>query len=98
MRRLVYTDGEGRKTIVQIPDGAPESDGAMGILVGPPPLESLGLPLDVEVRLNNELYNRGLFTGQDIKRRTNEVVAAVIAAYKVDAVKIIELYRGGNHA
>ncbi len=92
MREASYTDEEGRQWAVTLPDDAPESDAALGFPLGPPSLEPLGLPLDVEVRMHNQLFGRRLFTRRDVKGRRMEILGAVQAALKVDVVAIANLY------
>jgi hypothetical protein len=78
---------------VSLPDGVPESDAALGIPLGPPSLAPLGLPLDVEVRIHNQLFARRLFTPRDVKTRRMEILGALQAALRVDIVAIAALYR-----
>ena len=92
MRETSYTDDEGRTWAVQLPDGAPESDAVLGLPLGPPSLESLGLPLDVEVRLHNQLFARRLFTRRDVKARRMDIFGALQAALRVDSTAIVMLY------
>lgn len=93
MNRLVdYVDPDGRKFKRLIPAHAPDTDAIMGIEIGPPDLAALGLPLEIERRLNHQLFARGLFTAADVRRRPDSVIAALMAAYKADANKVMELY------
>lgn len=92
LRQATWTDADGRRWRVYLPDGVPEADAVKGIPIGPPPLESLGLPRAQEVRLHNQLYDRQLFTAQDVKRRRQEVMGAILATFKVDAGRVISLY------
>ena len=69
-----------------------DSEACMGIPLGPPSLEHLGLPLAVEVRLHNELFDRGLLTARDAQRRFKEIFAALQAAYGVDQARILGAY------
>lgn len=82
----------GKWYMAQVPDDAPEETWEYGLVIGPPSLESLGLPPSIEVRLHNELYFRGLIQKADIKRRMPDVVAALQSALVVDAQRIAELY------
>jgi hypothetical protein len=93
MRETSYTDDDGRRWAVSLPDGVPESDAALGIPLGPPSLAPLGLPLDVEVRIHNQLFGRRLFTPRDVKTRRMEILGALQAALGVDIVAIAALYR-----
>ena len=93
MREASYTDDEGRQWAVRVPDGVPDADASLGIPLGPPSLESLGLPLEFEVRLHNQLCARRLFTFRDMKTRRMEIMGALQAALKVDIMAIAALYR-----
>ena len=64
-----------------------------GIRIGPPEIEGLGLPLEYEVKLNNQLYNRKLFTLADVRRRPEEIKASLHAIFKIDVGQIINLYK-----
>lgn len=94
MKKVVHKDKKGRLFYVNIPDDAPESHASMGIPIGPPDLSDLGLPIATEVRLNNELFNRGLLIRKDVKSRPIEVFAALQSAFRVDAAAITNLYEG----
>lgn len=96
MREATHTDKKGRKWAVWIPDQAPDSDAAMGIPIGPPSLESLGLPRELEIKLQNELYARRLWRLRDVNQRRQDVVSAIQAALRLDAQKIIDLYPKGE--
>lgn len=90
LKRASWTDPEGRKKVVLIPE---ESDQAeMGIPVGPPDLTKLGLPLELEVRLNNELVNRGIITDIDALRNRSEISLAIQSALKLDANRVLDMY------
>lgn len=92
MRETVYEDMDGRKFKVQIPDDAPDSHARLGIVIGPPDLSELDLPLAVEVRLNNQLFNRGLFRKGDIRRRREELAAALAATLRLDIQTLEGVY------
>lgn len=92
MREASYTDAVGRRWAVLLPDDLPDSDARLGFPLGPPALGRLGLPEDLEVRLHNELFARRIFTEADV-RRTSDIIAALQAAYKVEAMTILELLR-----
>jgi len=96
MKRASYEDAKGRRWATLLADDMPDEDASLGIPLGPPPVEALGLPEEVEVRLHNELFAREIFTAQDAKRRINDVVAALQAALRVDAGLIIGLYLNGS--
>lgn len=92
MKQLDYTDPDGYRYRVLIPEGSPASHAHMGVRVGPPDLATLNLPSHIERRLNNELFSRGLITVADVRRRPGDVQAAVMAAMKADAQTVMALY------
>jgi hypothetical protein len=94
MKQVKYTDLIGRVFLVELPDNAPEEHAEMGAIVGPPDLSGLGLPLEMEVRLNNSLYARGLFTSRDIRRKRGELLAVWQSVLQTDVVKLANLYEG----
>lgn len=91
LKKIEHTDLDGRKYLIELPEefqDMPET----GIIIGPPSLEMLNMPLDMEVELNNQLFDRKLFTWSDVRRRPEEIEAALKAVLKVDVRKIKELY------
>jgi hypothetical protein len=96
LRPVEYKDLDGRLSLRLVPLDAPDSEAAVGIVVGPPPLDALELPEKLAIRLQNEFFHRGLFTEQDIKRRRNDAVAAIMAACRLDIETLLaSLNRGG---
>lgn len=89
MQQISYTDKVGRMWLVNLPDGMPASDASLGIPVGPPSLEGLGFPEEIEVALHNQLFARKIFTWNDANRKRLEVVAAIQGALKLDADRIV---------
>lgn len=75
-----------------LPDDADATDAPLGVPIGPPPLDDLGLPEDTAVRLHNELYARGVLTIDDARRHRADLVAALMAALRVDAETIYNIY------
>lgn len=96
MRRLTYEDNKGRKFLVEVPDNAPDSHAKMGVRVGPPDLSSLDLPVKMEVALNNQLFDRGLITRNDIRFRMQELLASLQAAFAIDVQTLEALYHKEN--
>ena len=90
-----YKDDTGRKWMTLVPQGR-EAEAEIGIPYGPPDTRPLGLSNEIDVRLNNQLFSRRLFKMFDVRKRPQEVVAALQAAYKVDTTRIINLYREDN--
>jgi hypothetical protein len=89
---VTFEDPDGRHFVVLVPSGR-EGNPELGIPVGPPDLSSLDLPLDVEVRLNNQLFQRGLLTLADVRRHTGDVAAAIQATLRIDVASVTALYR-----
>lgn len=92
MREANYRDRQGRQFLVLLPDGVADEDSRMGLPVGPPPLGHLDLPLEVEVRLNNQLFARGIFTWADAKARRQDIFAAWQAALATDCDRVVMAY------
>lgn len=90
---IVTTErNDGRKYKVQVPENATPETWKYGITIGPPDLSGLGLPPAVTTRLHNELFNRGLITKNDVRKKANEVQGALQAALNVDVSLITQLY------
>lgn len=94
LKRVDYTDQDGRKKAVYLPEDALEEDPASGIPIGPPPLAALELPLEIEVRLNNELYHRNILTGLDALKHRDEIGRALQAALRADLDRVLTMYLG----
>ena len=92
MRQSQYQDSAGRYYAVLLPDGLPDSDASLGILLGPPSLKDLNLPETTEIALHNQLFSRRIFTVDDIKRRRQDVTGAIQGALKLDVDRILAVY------
>lgn len=90
--RVKYETSDGLLYDVLIPDGAPAKNAKYGVRVGPPDLSSLGLHKELERRLNNALYHRGLFTLGDVRRRRQDVIAAWQSVLGTDVQRIVDCY------
>lgn len=95
LKTASYEDEVGRKWRTLLPQEAPEDDAPAGIPAGPPSLASLDLPLDIEIRLHNELHARGLLAASDIRHRRQELYAALMAALRIDVERLQALYGEG---
>jgi hypothetical protein len=60
MKRVVYTDSEGYKRVVEVPDHYTKDEYDKGIYLGPPDLEELGLYHTTQKKLSNALVDAGL--------------------------------------
>ena len=96
MRNVVYTDVEGRLFRVLLPEDSPDEHVIYGITVGPPDLSSMNLPLALEVRLNNQLLHRGLFTKEDLRKNRHHLIGAIQSALSLDVQKLEEIYFEGS--
>lgn len=92
MRRADWTDADGRNWATLLPDGAIDAEASRGVPLGPPSLATLGLPLDVEVRLHNQLHAREIWGPREAGKRIADVRAALEAALKVDVQTILAIY------
>ena len=92
LRFAMWTDADGRQWRTAIPESAADHEAKRGVPAGPPSLEPLGLPLDVEIRLHNELVARRIFTYDDARRKRADVQNALSSALKADTSRIIDLY------
>lgn len=94
LREVTWSDRDGRRFVVMLPDLVPDSEARRGVPIGPPDLSGLGLPHSVEVRLNNELVARRLLRREDLRGRIAELTSAVMAACRLDAQAVEALYEG----
>lgn len=93
MRRVTQVDSHGRWTAVWLPDGAPDSDAYMGIPIGPPTLDALNLPEEIQTRLHNELFVRGIYSLRDATLGRQNVMGALMSALKIDVERVTDIYR-----
>lgn len=89
--RKEYVNKSGEKFLVEVPEEYQDMLDN-GIIIGPPPLDSLDLPKKLRVMLNNQLYDRKLFTRSDVRQRPEEIEAALRAVFKTHVRQIKELY------
>lgn len=94
LRVVEFVDEDGRSWARGLPDGVPDARAKVGVPIGPPSLEDLGLPKELEVRLHNQLYQRRIFTERDARQRMQDVHSALMAALRVDAHRILAIYQG----
>jgi hypothetical protein len=93
---IVDIEIDSKKYKATVPDDAPKNLWNAGIIIGPPDLSGLELPPIIEVRLHNELFNRGLITELDVRKRASEVFAALQSALRVDSTRVLEAYQNGR--
>jgi hypothetical protein len=92
MREAHFETETGERYKVLLPDDAPDEHAEYGIIVGPPPLDELNLPTEVAVRLNNQLFDRGLFTWREVRQRREELLAVWQAVLRVDVGRLHDVY------
>ena len=97
LREVQWTDEAGFVWRVLLRTDQPDSDAYLGIPVGPPDLSELGFPSELERVLHQQLVARGLWTMKDVQARPQELTAALQAAYRVDFVRILEIYGGESN-
>lgn len=95
LRLTHYMDEEGRKWRTLIPEGMPETEqqARMGIPAGPVSTDTLGWPPELQVRLHNQLFDRGIWGPREAVSRPQDVQGAIIAALKTDVQRVLSLYR-----
>jgi hypothetical protein len=97
MRTIEHTDERGRKYKVRLPDHAPDEDADLGIILGPPDVvDELELPEPFATRLHNQLYNRGLYTLSDVRKKRTLLQGAIMAAVGVDAQLLTQAYQNSE--
>lgn len=92
MEIIEYEAPDGRLYRRGVPEGAPPERASVGVPLGPPDLDALGLPDELNKRLHNELYHRGIFTVDDARRRRADVQTAIRAALKLNVSRILAIY------
>lgn len=92
MKRLRYTDDDGRVWVTTVPDDAPDSHAQIGIPYGPPDLAGMGLPDDVSIRLHNALVDHDVLTFADFKKKRGAVLVAIRTALQIDIQALEALY------
>mgnify|MGYP000865130357 CR=1 FL=1 len=93
LREASYTDDFGRKWAVLLPDRLPDDAAPMGLPLGPQSLESLGLPLDIEVALHNALFERRVWDYATAVSRLSAVESAVRSVYRLSVHRVLDAYR-----
>jgi len=82
---------KGKKYLVALPEGVENIN--LGIPLGPPDIMGeLGIPEPLATRLHNQLFDRGLFSLDDVKKKPNDVQAALQTALRIDAARILTAY------
>lgn len=92
MLDVTYVDSKKRKFRVTLPDG--EINPEHGLFIGPPFLDDLDLPEDVQIKLHNELFERGIITLQDAIKNRTAVEQAIRVALRLSVEKILGVYHG----
>jgi hypothetical protein len=86
-------DQRGRMYRSVIPDGAPDSEAPLGMILGPPDVaDYVGLPEPIATRLHNILHKKGLFSMKEVKRDSNALFSALQLALRVDVHMLMDAY------
>lgn len=93
LREVEWRDAFGRRWVALLPAELPDDMASMGLQKGPVSLEPLGLPLHYEVKLHNELVQRGVLTWDDAKRNPGELEGAVRSVIRAGGREIREIFR-----
>lgn len=93
MRRVTHADGFGRWTAVWLPDDVPDSESYRGVPIGPPSLDVLNLPEEIQTRLHNELFVRGIYSLRDATLGRQNLLGALQSALKIDVERLTDIYR-----
>lgn len=96
MKIVEYTDNDGRMSVVLVPDN---EDPVVGVHLGPPPLDTLGLDDGTELILNNALVQRRFIAAPDLLNRRRELVALLKdLELSIDVKEIVALYQRDYYA
>lgn len=89
MKRVVYTDSEGFKRVVEVPNETwDESQFRYGLRVGPPDLTPLGLNKDVTRLLSNALCDATLVDLSTLNGRRNILYDVVKQVLQIPELEI----------
>lgn len=94
MKRVTYEDKKGRKYLAEVENGAPEEEYYLFPKIGPPEgvVDLLELPEPFATRLHNLLYDRKLWSTQEIRKQPKALLGALQAALKIDVQTLHSAY------
>lgn len=95
-RQVEYVSPEGKYYLMAIPDDATDEMARFGVLIGPPDLDQLDLPSEVEVRLHNQLYWRKIYTARDLRAKRVDTQGAIQAALRLEVDRILQIMENGD--
>ena len=96
IKHVDYQDEDGRMWRVQVPDDCLPENYHSGIRLGPPFITDELWDSAFEVRLQNALHSRGIFTERQFRARLRDVNAALNAARRSDVQRLHRLYLEDN--
>ena len=91
MKIVEYTDSSGLKTKRLVPDGALRTTYNMGVVLGPPSLDSLGLSRTQNKALNHALVNADMVMYQSMSGRRAELLYLIKDTLKCSKVQAKEI-------
>ena len=82
-----YVDGNGRKYKAV-------KEGELHIVIGPPEglVDALELPEPFATKLHNVLYERGVLSYDDVRRKPQNLIGALQEALAIDQQRLSEAY------
>lgn len=94
MKRVVYTDSDGLKWIVDVPDHYSEEEYEKGLVVGPPDLSDLNIHRYKLKKLNHALVDAGLIEPGDLLGRRIEL-RKILKALQIEEQErpIVSIYQ-----
>ncbi len=92
MKTVTYEDN-GRKYLVRLPDDVPDDQAHMGEEIGPPPIvDALRFPEPFATRLHNALYDRELWSIEEVNANPNGLRGALQIALRADIHILLNAY------
>jgi hypothetical protein len=94
VEKVTWTDELGRKYLVRVENGIPPEEFYMCPRIGPPEgiVDELGLPTEFATRLHNILFDRQLWTIQEVRRQQGALLGALQAALNIDVHTLHSAY------
>jgi len=93
MKQVTYEDERGRKYLVELDDNDPEEDAYLGIPIGPPDVvDELELPDPFATRIHNMLFEKGLWSINELRKQPKALHGVLQAALKIDVQTLHTAY------
>lgn len=94
MKKVEYVDPRGRKYLKLVESATSEELYQYGITVGPPEgiVDELGLPNELATRLHNQLFQRQLWSMDEVRKNPKGIYAALQATFGINQQMIMNAY------